>query len=67
MIKKSAARFLTSDHRSLKRKTPESGALSGVVLLRLKRLCWFVVVVDRLNSECPQQNRANESEHGAHC
>jgi hypothetical protein len=32
----------------------------------LARLYWFGVVVGRLNSECPQQNRANENEHGAH-
>jgi len=27
---------------------------------------WFGVVVGLLNSECPQQNSADESEHGAH-
>jgi hypothetical protein len=27
---------------------------------------WFGVVVGRLNSKCPQQDRADESEHGAH-
>ena len=27
---------------------------------------WFGVVVGLLNSECPQQDRADESEHGAH-
>jgi len=39
--------------------------LSGVVLLSLPAY-WFGVVVGRLNSECSQQNRADESEHGAH-
>jgi hypothetical protein len=39
--------------------------LSGVVSLSLPAY-WFGVVVGRLNSECPQQNRANENEHGAH-
>ena len=27
---------------------------------------WFGVVVGRLNSECPQQDRADENEHGAY-
>lgn len=27
---------------------------------------WFGVVVGRLNSKCSQQDRADESEHGAH-
>jgi hypothetical protein len=27
---------------------------------------WFSVVVGRLNSKCPQQNRANENKHGAY-
>jgi hypothetical protein len=27
---------------------------------------WFGFVAGRLNSECPQQDRANESEHGAY-
>jgi hypothetical protein len=27
---------------------------------------WSGVVVCLLNLECPQQNRANENEHGAH-
>jgi hypothetical protein len=27
---------------------------------------WFGVVVGLLNSECSQQDRANENEHGAH-
>jgi hypothetical protein len=27
---------------------------------------WLGVVVGRLNSECPQQDRANENEHGAY-
>ena len=27
---------------------------------------WFGVVVGLLNSECPQQDRADESEHGAY-
>jgi hypothetical protein len=28
---------------------------------------WFGVVVDFLNSECSQQNRANESKNSANC
>jgi hypothetical protein len=32
----------------------------------LTGICWFGVVVGRLNSECSQQDRANENEHGAH-
>jgi hypothetical protein len=27
---------------------------------------WFGVVASLLNSECPQQDRADESEHGAY-
>jgi hypothetical protein len=38
---------------------------SGVVLFCLPAY-WFGVVVGRLNSECSQQNRANENEYGAH-
>ena len=28
---------------------------------------WFGVVVGRLKSECPQQDRADKNEHGAYC
>jgi hypothetical protein len=42
--------------------------LSGVLFVA--RACcphyWFGVVVGLLNSECPQQDRADENEHGAH-
>jgi hypothetical protein len=46
------------------------GTLSGVVSVKPAQAgfdIWYgVVVVGLLNSECPQQNRADESEHGAH-
>jgi hypothetical protein len=36
------------------------------VSVSLHRYRFCLVVVGRLNSECPQQDRANERKHGAH-
>jgi hypothetical protein len=49
-----------------KRNTGEDRSPVSYRFTGLTRLYWFGVVVGRLNSECPQQNRANENEHGAH-
>jgi len=44
------------------------GVLSGVETLGRFHTdkFWFSFVVSLLNSECPQQDRADESEHGAY-
>jgi hypothetical protein len=55
---------------SFKKSNTGEVALSGVVTGKPADAdfdIWSGVVVGRLNSECPQQNRANESERGAHC
>jgi hypothetical protein len=49
----------------LKRKTPESGSLSGAVFICLPGLLVWRFV-GRLNLECPQHNRANKQKRGAH-
>jgi hypothetical protein len=59
-------RFKTHE-RPGKYKHRRAQSLSGVVLrCRTNRTFWFGVVVGRLNSECPQQDRANENKHGAY-
>jgi hypothetical protein len=47
-------------------KTPEELILRCRNCLPVAPAFFFGAVVGRLNSECPQQNRANENEHGAH-
>jgi len=51
-------------------KNQNTGELALRCLLPLGRFYtgnyWFGVVVDFLNSECPQQNRANESKNSAY-
>ena len=52
----------------MKNKTPESlhSPVSNFSPGLLALNYWYGVVVGLLNSKCPQQDRANESEHGAH-
>jgi hypothetical protein len=47
-------------------KAPESMLSGAVTVPGFSPLFLFGVVVGLLNSECPQQDRANESKHGAH-
>jgi hypothetical protein len=56
------------DASTKKNKTPESfhSPVSKSSAGFTTGISWFGVVVGRLNSECPQQNRADEDEHGAH-
>lgn len=54
---------------SCKKNNTGEVALSGVVTGEPADAdfdIWSGVVVGRLNSECSQQNRADENEHGAH-
>jgi hypothetical protein len=47
-------------------ETPESDALRCSNNRPVSHRQLLVGVVGRLNSKCPQQNRANENEHGAY-
>ena len=53
---------------NFKNKNTGEGVLSGVETLGRFHTdkFWFGFVVSLLNSECPQQDRADESKHGAY-